>query len=335
MNMRLLFGSALLALASFWFAPSAQAACTDDSFMDVINDPAWDCIFPISIMGIPLDYGDHPPDSTQSAPFCVCPGKGGIYDLGIGFNIGYWEPARIVETVSDPWCFPSLGMEIDGGDAGFGYTGGGTLRADTSKISYQNYHWYIMPIWAVLDLFSDVPCLSDSGESGFDLAMVSEVRPDWHDDLYALQLFPETALFANPATVLACAIDALAASFERTIDPLFWCLGAWGLTYPATGHITTKDYVAANAGIAAKAMFVQARTGNLPDRATNECGIERLPIWVKSHWRIQQIDPAVDKNCHLIGHPGILWTHRKNPVGKQDNFSWLIFRKVFCCVPVF
>ena len=78
----------------------------------------------------------------------------------------------------------------------------------------------------------------------------------------------------------------------------------------------------------------QARTGLLPDRAVNYCAATPIPIWVKSHWRMQQIDPAVDNRCHAIGHPGILWTDRKNPIGKQDNFSWLLFRKVRCCVVV-
>jgi len=312
------------------FAQVSEAKCTDRSFMNVISDPAWPCIFPISIMGIPIDFGDHPPDKPDSKIFCQCPGKG-LLGLGLGFMVGFWEPARVVETVSDPWCFPTLGMEINLGDIGFGYTGGGTLRSQNS-ISFQHYHYYIMPLWAVLDLFTDVPCITDTGESIFDLAMVSEIRPDWGNDLYALQLFPETALIANPAAVLACAGDAVAASFGRTIDSMYWCMGAWGVTYPATGHITTEDYVAANAGIAGKGMFVQARTGNLPDRAVNYCGTTRMPIWVKSHWRLQEIDPVVDRKCHKIGHPGILWTDRKNPVGRQDNFSWLLFRKVSCCV---
>jgi len=323
----------MLAVVGLWFSPAVEAKCTDRSFIDPINDPAWQCIFPMSIMGIPLDYGDHPPDDPSSQMLCQCPGQG-TFGLGLGFMVGFWEPARVIETVGDAWCFPTLGMEMNLGGVGFGYTGGGTLRTDNS-IAFQHYHYYVMPLWAVLELFLDIPCITDSSEPGFDLAMVSEVRPDWHNDLYALQLFPETALMANPATVIACAVDAAAATFQRTIDAMYWCMGSWGTTYPATGHITAKDYVAANAGIAGKGMFVQARTGDLPDRAVNYCATMRMPIWVKSHWRIQQIDPVVDPKCRTIGQPGILWTQRKNPVGRQDNFSWMLFRKVSCCVTVF
>lgn len=321
---------ALAALLLYCLASSAFAACTDRSMMNPIDDVVWDCIFPISIMGIPLDFGEHPPDNTNSMPLCECPGEG-IY--GLGFMVSFWEPARMVETVSDAWCFPSLGTSINGGSAGSGYFGGGSLRRDVSKMTFQHYHYFETPFWAILDMFTDIPCLTD--EAAWDLVMVSEVRPDWGDDLTAAQYYPETSLMANPGVVMACVADAMAAAAQRTLDFLYWCIGAWGTTYPMSGHMTTKDYVAANAGIAAKAMYVQSRMGGLGDRAVNYCNTTYMPIWVKSHWRIQETDPAVDRRCHVLGHPGILWTQRKNPVGRQDNFAWLLFRKVECCVVVF
>lgn len=317
----------LLLLGLLMPAPQAQAACTDKTFLDPINDVVWDCVFPITIMGVPLDFGDHPPDNPDSTILCECPGRG-IY--GLGFMVSFWEPARMIETTADPWCFPALGLET--GSGGWGYSGGGTLGREAHN-SFQNYHYYIMPLWAMMQLFTDLGCDNAAGQ--FDLAMVSEMRPEWSDDLYALQLFPETSLMANVATVLACAIDAVAATVERPIDVLYWCMGAWGTTYPATGNTTARDYVEANANTAGKAMFLQARTALLPDRAVNFCSTTPMPIWIKSHWRLQQTDPAVDKKCHAIGHPGLLWTHRKNPIGKQDNFAWLLFRKVRCCVVVF
>lgn len=322
----------LLAGALALMPSPAAAVCTDKKFINPITDIVWDCIFPITIMGIPLDYGEHPPDNTSTDFLCACPGKRFPGDPGIGFMVGFWEPARMVDTTADPWCFPALGMEVNGTTFGWGYDGGGTLKRDVANISFQQYHYYIMPVWALLDMFTDIPCISD--ETTFDLAMVSEVRPDWHDDLTAAQLYPETALMGHPATVLACVADAVASTFQWPIDALYWCMGAWGTTYPMTGHITTRDYVAANAGIAGKAMYVQARTGLLPDRAVNYCNSTPMPIWIKSHWRIQQTDPVVDKRCRTIGYPGMLWTGGKSPVGKQDNYSWLLFRKVRCCVVV-
>lgn len=319
-----------VSLSSF----DARAVCSDNTMLNPISDIVWDCIFPITIFGVPLDHGNHPPDKTDSQMFCECPGEGGAFNLGLGFMVGFWEPARIIETTHNAGCFPALGMELPISSS-VGYSGAGSYGANprfAQNHARQHYHYYVMPIWALLDLFSDIPCLSD--ETSFDLAMVSEIRPDWHDDLYALQMFPEVALMANPSVVMACAADALASAVGRPIDALYWCMGGWDTVYPPTGNVHVSNFTEANAAIAGKAMFLQSRTALLPDRAVNYCHTTSLPMWIKSHWRIQESDPAVDKRCHNIGKPGIMWTQRKNPVGKQDNFAWILFRKVSCCVMV-
>lgn len=320
----------LLAVALGVPSPQAHAACTDNDFINIISDIAWDCIFPISIMSIPIDFGEHPPDNDNGGVLCECPGQG-IY--GIGFQIGYWEPARLIDTVADAGCFPGLGMEIDL-DTGTGYSGGGTLKRDNANIVFQNFHFYVMPVWGMLGMFTDYPCLSD-GDNQFDIAMVSEVRPDWGNDLVAAQWYPETALMANPAAVFACIADAVAATAQRPIDMLYWCMGSWGLTYPTSGHITARDYVAANAGIAARSMYLMGKNMLLSDRATDVCGPVNNLIWTKSHWRLQETDPVVDSTCHSIGHPGLLWTYRKGPAGAQDNYAWAVYRKVLCCIVVY
>ncbi len=319
------------------FTPKpAHAVCTDRTMINPVSDVAWDCIFPMTIMGVPLDFGEHPPDSDSTEMLCACPNRRFPGDPGLGFMVSFWEPARMIDTTNDPWCFPGLGMNLGSSTAvsggGWGYSGSGKLSKLGDHLAFQNYHYYIMPIWAVLDLFTDIPCISE--ETSFDLTMVSEIRPDWGDDLTAMQLYPETSVMASPITALACIADAVASTAQRPIDALYWCMGAWGTTYPMTGNIIANDYAEANAGIAAKAMYVQARTALLPDRAVNYCYQTPLPIWIKSHWRIQQIDPVVDGQCRSIGYPGLLWTKHKNPVGGQDNFSWLLFRKVKCCVVI-
>src|SRR5262245_36921116 len=121
MNMRWLAKCVALCVIGWWAQP-ASAVCTDQRMMDPIRDIVWDCIFPIEIAGIPLDFGEHPPDTNHAGMFCECEGKG-IY--GFGFLVSFWEPARMVDTVADPWCFPALGMKFDVGTTGSGYTGGG------------------------------------------------------------------------------------------------------------------------------------------------------------------------------------------------------------------
>jgi conjugal transfer pilus assembly protein TraU len=328
----------LLAMLGLLLLSSAAfARCDGVEMIDPTEDIVWDCMFPWSIMGTEFDYGEHPPDDKESESTCECEGEGYV---GEGFVMTFWEPARLMDTVKDAWCFPGIGMdfssdmeseETEGGGSN-AYDGRGELFRHNAKVAFQHFHFYIMPFWAVLGMFADSQC-KDS--ETFDIAMVSEVRPDWGDDLAAAEYYPETSLMANPFTVFACVADAVAAVAQKTIDALYWCMGAWGLTYPMTGIITTSDYVEANAGIAAKAMYVQGRTGMLHDRATNLCFPVNPPIWTKSHWRLQMAKPQADSRCHLIGHQGLLWTYRKNTMGvAMDNFSWVIFRKVRCCVVV-
>jgi conjugal transfer pilus assembly protein TraU len=324
-------GRSLAGLVLLTLSAAAGAVCRPQGMIDPFSDVAWQCTFPISIMGIPFDIGDHPPDDTATDDFCDCPGKDGSF-YGFGVVVGFWEPARMVDTVTDPWCFPGIGMNWHAKQVGSGYAGGGQLRHQEENIAFQHYHYYITPFWALLELGSDIPCIGD-GES-FDIAMVSEIRPDWGRDMVAAQIYPETSLMANMYVVLACTADAIMATARRTLDPLYWCMGSWGTTYPMTGHITAQDYVEANAGIAGKAMYVQARTAMLGDRSVNTCGTTYLPIWIKSHWRMQEVDPVADPKCHSIGEPGLFWTAGKAPVGLMDNFSWMLFRRVRCCVPV-
>src|SRR3546814_9872238 len=37
-------------------------------------------------------------------------------------------------------------------------------------------HYYVAPVWKMLDMFSDLPCLEDDG---FDVALMTEVMPTW------------------------------------------------------------------------------------------------------------------------------------------------------------
>lgn len=325
-----------------WSTASASwAACTNLSFLNPVNEVDWDCVFPITIAGIPIDMGDHPPDDNDSTMTCECAGKGPYGTPLFGFQVSYWEPSHIMDTVADAWCFPAIGLDMTSNESGYstssyGYTGGGSsiesFKSAQNQI-FQHYHYYIYPVWEIIGMFTDSACEEDDAE--FDIGMVSEVRSDWSDDMTAMQLYPETKLMANQADVLACIADAVGATVGHPIDALYWCMGAWGLTYPMTGNITAKDPVEANAGDAARALYSLTRFGLVMDRATDVCSDTYSLIWTKSHYRFQEVRPVDESQCHVIGSPGLLWTWHKNPVGFSDNFSWLIFDKVKCCVGIY
>src|SRR3546814_9532993 len=81
---------------------------------------------------------------------------------------------------------------------------GGKLQGSQSSISdgtnttklFAQMHYYVAPVWKMLDMFSDLPCLEDDG---FDVALMTEVMPTWQSGTLGAIIQPEGILFGNPA----------------------------------------------------------------------------------------------------------------------------------------
>ena len=308
----------------------AHAKCRD-SFFNPITDIDWNGIFPVKIGGVELVGSDidSPPDNISS-PICVC----GSPVPKIGITASFWEPARLVETVKDPYCFPLIGAQLSNPKPGF--LGGGKegLGEDLPPETFQQAHWYIFPVWGILDLFADVPCLE---KAPFDIAYMTEIDPLWNSDISSFILDPEALLFGNPAAQLACIADSVASNAGYPNDPLFWCMGSWGSAYPLTGHIASDDYVQANAGLGARMIYKLSRETLTWDPGINVCGPTLTPIWVKSHYRMQIAKPVRGSIITPIGRSSLIWGGGKNPPwgsvsNGPDDFLWMIFRKVSCCI---
>jgi len=315
----------LTAILCFLFdVKNIEAATCGPEFINPITDVSWECIFPIRVGGlIQTNVGgsglSEDPDTIKN-PVCVCGGT-------IGLTMSFWEPARMIDTVSDPYCFMALGKKLS--DPSPGQLGGGLRRSASGSRAFQQLHYYIFPVWAVLDMFMDLPC---TDKKSFDVAMITEVLPHWNNDILALLLNPEAILFANPATQLACAADAAAANAGLPINQLFWCQGSWPSVYPLSGSITATDYVEANAALASRGIFMMGRLGALMDPGVSECGVVPTPIWRKRNSRLQIAKPVKGSGCMPIGRSGLLWSQFKNPPMAGDNFSWMVFRRVKCCI---
>jgi len=313
----------LLLLVAANFAPinEAEAGKCGPEFVNPVTDIAWQCIFPIRIGGLIQANAGAPEDpDTISSPVCVC-------GLRVGVTMSFWEPSRMIDTVSDPMCFMAIGQQM--ANPAPGQLGGGLMREEHDVKAFQQMHYYIFPAWAILDMFYDFPCIDNTS---FDIAMMTEVLPHWNNELTGLLLNPEAVLFGNPAAQMACAADAVAALHGMPINELFWCQGSWPSVYPLSGSITATDYVEANAGIAGRGIFMMGRVGMLWDPGITECGAVPVPIWRKRNIRLQLAKPVRDYSCQPIGRSGLLWTHMKNPPMAGDNFAWMMFRKVKCCV---
>lgn len=320
----------LALLALLMLSSTAYAKCTS-SFMNPVTDVNWQCAFPMNIGGLVSfgSSGGSPDSDTEIAnPVCSCLLSGG--GTLIGANVAFWEPSRLVEVVKDPFCFPSLGTQLTNP------TGGKLHGANDENNTTYQAHFFIYPLWAMLDLFLDVPCLAgnrvDGGGSELDLALMTEVLPNWNNDLLAFLLNPEALLFANPAAVMTCMADAASQAKGRPMEELFWCMGGWPGVYPVAGNIRSGHTTEAAATAAGRVIYQLGRAGTLLDHGMDSCAAVRTWIWRKKNYRFHFAQPVRGGQCLNFGTPTTTWETRKNkPVG-GDNFSMVLFRRVKCCI---
>lgn len=324
----------LVLLLFICYMPSDLFAKCKGKFVNPVTDVCWQCIFPLSIGGVKLFDSDiKPPLNMETeSPVCVCQDGASVT---LGLRAGFFEPARIAETVKDPYCFTILGTSLDS-DSIIG--GSNSEKESSPKVeeTFAQAHWFIFPAFALLDLFLDFPCFEDKS---FDPAYITEIDSLWNNDMTSLLINPEALLFANPIAQLSCVADSIASTINYPMDALFWCMGSWGSTYPLSGHIGTSNIIQGNAALAARMIY---RLGRPPlgihyDTGTDVCGAVFLPIWKKSHWRMHIMKPVRDKTCHPIGKASLLWASGKNPPfeasgNASDNFAWMFFQKRLCCV---
>lgn len=315
---------AISILLIFWSVHSQASPCPNEG-INVMGDISWGCVFPVRIGG--MDQGgpnNAEPDDTSMNPICVC--HGGTIPR-VGLSVSFWEPSRLIDTVSDPFCMMPLGSNI--GNPRPGELDGTLRRTRSESHAFQQMHYYIFPAWKILDMFTDIPCMEDES---FDVAMMTELIPTWNNDVLSLVVNPEAVLFANPAAALACAAESASALSNKSINQLFWCMGSWGMTYPLAGTIHGSDYVEANAGLAARGTYLMGRTGLLRDTGLDGCTFQFSPIWKKDRYKLQLAKPVRDSTCRAIGQSGLIWTQRKHNLVNQDNFMWVQFHKVNCCI---
>ena len=303
------------------------AVCTPTGALtvDIILKADYTAMFPLRIAGIPIVPGRiQDVGGSVSSPICIC--KDPIPRIGI--PVSFFEPSRLIEVVKDPYCFPSMGFGLTTS----GGTLGGTSGDDGSgnQSTFYQAHYYIFPIYALLELLTDFICLQ---MTGFDMAYLTEVDPLWNNDTLSAILNPEALLFGNPVSNLACIADAVTSAVFEPIDALFWCKGSWGNAYPLTGQTGGDGYVEGGASVAASLIYKLHRELVLWGSwgQAGLCGYYPAPIWRKSAYRLQIVTPIPSLYATTIGTTGMLWSFGKNPPFVGDNFSYLLFKKRECC----
>lgn len=309
----------------FISTPRAQASSCGNGIINPLTDISWKCIFPMTISGIKMGSGEDTLNNNVN-PVCSC-SVGPVKKIGL--KTSFWEPTRLIDTVSKPFCLMPLGKQLTSNpDSKLG----GSLHSQngTTKV-FQQMHYYIYPVWQIMDMFWDIPCIK---AEGFDVAMMTEIIPTWNSDMLAMIMNPEAILFGNPLTQIACAADSAQALAFMPRPELFWCMGAWGNAYPLAGSITATDYLEANAGLAARGVFMMARTGLLWESSDDGCYTAPAPIWTKDRYKLQLSKPITDHTCIPIGRDALLWGMGRHNLNK-DDFMWTLFKKNDCCMGFF
>jgi conjugal transfer pilus assembly protein TraU len=332
----------ILACFLFFAIPPSQAqaqvgdATCHGKFVNPITDICWSCLFPLSVGGLEIWPSDRPDTKNPVSPVCAC----GTPTPRIGIAIGFWEPSRMIDVTTKPWCFPSLGgtslnpgFDIGRGQSTHSMMGGG---ADSNSAKYYA-HYYIYPLLYWMEILTDFACFE---QSTFDIAYVTEIDPLWNDSQLTALINPEVALFANPIAVAACVADCAKTSAKKLpIDELFWCAGCQGSMYPMNGNISASVSRAQSGRLAAERILYKMHRmglswGTAGSRAL--CGKYLMPVLKKSQYRIQMTNPVAttkgDFACSPIGATTMNpQTGRTYPV-KGEDMSFLIWRKRNCCL---
>lgn len=317
-------------LMSLFLTPTSQAAVVEcqGRFVNPITDVCWLCIFPISIGSAAVSAGINVDTPNPASPIQVCPMPPPIFKR-IGIAMGYWEPVALVDVTRSPFCMVNLGASLGGGfNIGTG-TDGDVGRAEGT---FYQVHWYKYPLTYWLNIIASAGCL-EGGD--MDIAYLSELDPTWNVSSVALVLSPEAMLFNNVIAQAACAADAVAASFGKPLDALFWCAGAHGGMYPFTGH-TSNEFspLTASTLLAEKMAFKLHRQGMIMNSIgadTAVCYEYPSPIMPKERWRYQMTNMIPDSAiCHPVGRSTMVWGTGHMTPADRHNYGYLMWRKRNC-----
>ena len=322
-----------------------------DAFPNLISDICWRCLFPIRIGGqVVLNIGDmpdnvntgNPDDFNPSSIICTCPTGGPI--PAIGLYVSFWEPARVIEVVQRPYCFPFLfGLDLGDHIDLFGVYGDKGQGPTAGEKAFYNVHYYVFPLLEILDIFVGMEFCTD-GLTGLDLAYFTEVDPLWNDDELTAFINPEAIVFANPIAQALCAVDCLTASASFPLNRLFWCAGCWGSMYPYTGNTGAVGSPVRTTSLLKSRLL--ARMARLPippaaelDTSSSgaKCGGQIRPIIKKSQYRFSTLFPIPQTRgrcCHPLGSSTLLWGEHRNIPATGEFQIYMMWRKRNCCLRI-
>lgn len=315
--MRLMLASLVLACATQGAsAGEMNLGCNSYNPLNTMfSDVCWSGIFPIRLAGVTFMEGKSGlPEGANKQVLCKCGGdllKGQL--PRIGFSIGFWAPAKIIDVTRKPYCMPSLGgIQLPLGNIDFLNSGANMGRGDRGQY-FANWTMYSFPIIWMLRMIDEGACPSD-GLTDFDVIQASPMFPNWNDVIGRYTIFtnPEMLLFSGVQALFALPVDSASSTLGRPINSLFWVGGAWGPAYPLTGfgqggdpNITQSEPVRASSLTAFRALSLMHRLGFLSETIgrQNLCERNRRYVVRKDAYRWQMLAPSPESNGPAPGAP--------------------------------
>lgn len=328
------FLAAIAAMLALPAAAQAPSKCTG-KFVNPIADVCWSCLFPMSVGGLNIWPSGRPDTPNPGLPVCAC----GAPVPRIGIAAGFWEPVRLADVSTKPWCFVNLGgAKISPGfDIGNGQiSAAGQVGGQQQSTSKWHVHWYIYPLLYWMEILADFVCFE---QASFDIAYITEVDPLWQDDTLTALINPEAVVFSNPVAQAACAGDCIAATARLPLDATFWCAGCQGPMYPMNGNVASHvGHVQASRLALSRFAFKMHREGLAWGTmgAPGLCNKYPMPMLRKQQYRIQMTNPIATVSgkaaCSPIGASDMPpQAGRSFPV-KGEDMGYLVWRKRNCCV---
>jgi conjugal transfer pilus assembly protein TraU len=324
------------ALASHYFNP--------------VTDTCWACLFPIKLGGIRITPGFSDTISTPGilVPPIVCECNIPIPPfIRPGVAMSMWEPLYIIEVVRDPFNFPFLGMSIPPPAGVFSPHGSAEVAAQGQGSFYQ-VHAIAYPVLTLLNLFTDLLCLSTKT---VNMDYLTELDPTWNDSLLATLLAPEAVLVSNILGAIACIGDCLAETAAlvpgtdsgaglQVTDNLFWCAGCLGFNYPMDGQVAQSTNQIQDSSLLVSRMVARMHRVGLMMDTTNPlsvngaCQASPRPFMKHSQYKIQLIYPRpepVGACCRFLGSPTHSYSYFQNFPVQGEDFGYLLWQKFECC----
>lgn len=344
----------LLLAAPVWAdEPEEPDSKCANEFPNLISDICWKCLFPVKIGGKKIMNSGDMPDSTSDITgnaddynpkdyTCSCEDDDGNVHWGI--YVSFWEPARVIELVQKPWCFPFLfGLDMQGSMDAYGVYGtkGKGRENHAEGKAFFNAHYYLFPLLWILDLLVGADFCTD-WLSEIDLLYFTEVDPLWNDDELTSYIHPEATVFGDELAQALCAVDCLATSVGFPLNIMFWCAGCWGSMYPYTGNTNVKDSPVRVSSLLASKLL--ARLSRLPVPPAIEwdtsgegakCGGIFKGLIKKSQYKFSTIFPRPEtkgKCCHGLGVSTFVWGEHRNIPATGEHQTYLVWRKRNCCL---